>query len=169
MGLPRKLKDFNLFNDGTSYMGMVPELTLPKLTRKMEEYRAAGMTGPVKVDFGSEAINLEWTAGGLLEDALKQYGATSHHAVQLRFAGAYQNDDDGITSAVEVVVRGRHQEIDMGNAKQATDTNHKYNTTCSYYKLSVDGVVLIELDFMGGIEKVGGVDRNADIRKAIGL
>jgi P2 family phage contractile tail tube protein len=105
----------------------------------------------------------------LLEDALKQYGATSHHAVQLRFAGAYQNDDDGVTSAVEVVVRGRHQEIDMGSAKQATDTSHKYNTTCSYYKLSVDGEVLIELDFMGGIEKVGGVDRNADIRKAIGL
>jgi len=169
MGLPRKLKDFILFNDGASYMGNVPELTLPKLSRKMEEYRAGGMTGPVNVDFGNEAITLEWTAGGLLEDALKQYGASTHSAVQLRFSGGYQNDDDGIASAVEVVVRGRHKEIDMGSAKMATDTTHKYTTTCSYYKLSVDGEVLIEIDFMGGIDKVGGVDRNAGIRKAIGL
>ena len=169
MGLPRKLKDFNLFNDGASYMGLVPELTLPKLSRKMEEYRAAGMTGPVQVDFGNEAITLEWTAGGLLTDALKQYGACTHNAVQLRFAGAYQNDDDGIVSAVEIVVRGRHKEIDLGSAKQATDTSHKYSTACSYYKLTVDSEVLIELDFMGAIENIGGVDRNVNIRKAIGL
>ena len=169
MGLPRKLKDFNLFNDGASYMGMVPELTLPKLSRKMEEYRAAGMTGPVMVDFGNEAITLEWTAGGLQVDALKQYAAKKHNAAQLRFAGAFENDDDGTISAVEVVVRGRHKEIDMGSAKQATDTAHKYSTACSYYKLTVDGEVIIELDFMGATENIGGVDRNAGIRKAIGL
>jgi len=169
MGLPRKLKNFNLFNDGVSYIGLVPELTLPKLSRKMEEYQAAGMTGPVMVDFGNEAITLEWTAGGLLEDALKQYGANKHHAVQLRFAGAFQNDDTGDVSAVEVTVRGRHKEIDMGSVKQASDTVHKFTTVCSYYKLTVDGNVIIELDFMGAIDNVGGTDRNTDIRKAIGM
>ncbi|MEB0137986.1 MULTISPECIES: phage major tail tube protein [unclassified Undibacterium] len=169
MGLPSKLKDFNLFNDGQSYMGQVPELTLPKLTRKMEEYRASGMSGPVMVDYGNEAITLEWTAAGLLIDALKQYGAHSHHAVQLRFAGAFQNDDTGEVSAMEVVVRGRHKEIDMGSAKHATDTAHKYSTSCSYYKLTVDGEVLIELDFMGGTEQIGGKDRQRSIRQAIGL
>ncbi|PRC90981.1 phage major tail tube protein [Solimicrobium silvestre] len=169
MGLPSKLKDFILFNDGQSYMGKVPELTLPKLARKMEEYRAGGMTGPIMVDFGSEAITLEWTTGGVVVDALKQYAANRHNAVQLRFAGAYQNDDTGEVAAVEVVVRGRHQEIDMGSAKHATETAHKFNTACSYYKLSVDNEVLIELDFMAGVELIGGVDRNAGIRKAIGL
>ena len=169
MGLPRKLKDFILFNDGRSYMAEVPELTLPKLARKMEQYRAAGMTGPVSIDFGNEAITLEWTTGGLVLDALQQFGASSHNAVQLRFAGAYQNDDTGDVSSVEVVVRGRHKEIDMGSVKPATDTAHKYSTACSYYKLSVDNQVLLELDFMAGVELIGGVDRNAGIRKAIGL
>src|SRR4051812_309366 len=128
MGMPRKLKNFNLFNDGESYMGLVPELTLPKLSRKMEEYRGGGMTGPVNVDFGNEAITLEWTAGGLIVNALKQYGNRSHNGVQLRFAGAYQNDDTGEVSAVEIVVRGRHKELDMGNAKVGDDTQHKFNT-----------------------------------------
>lgn len=43
MGLPRVLKNYNLFNDGESYMGQVEEVTLPKLARKTEDYRGAGL------------------------------------------------------------------------------------------------------------------------------
>lgn len=168
MGLPAKLKDYLLFNDAQSYMGMVPELTLPKLSRKMEEYRAGGMTGPVKVDFGNEGLSFEWTAGGIIKQAIAQYGNAKHNGLQLRFAGAYQNDDTGEVTAVEIVVRGRHESIDFGNAKLADDTNHKFVTACSYYKLSIDGVVSIELDFINGLETMGGND-NSKIRTAIGL
>jgi len=169
MGLPRKLKNYNLFNDGASYMGLVTELTLPKLSRKMEEYQAGGMTGPVSIDFGNEGLTLEWSTGGIVIGALSQYGARTHNGAQLRFAGAYENDDEGIFSAVEVVVRGRHKEIDMGNAKVGEDTEHKYTTVCSYYKLTIDNQVIYEFDFMNAIEIVNGIDRNADMRRAIGL
>lgn len=169
MGMPHKLKNFNLFQNGLNFVGMVPEVTLPKLTRKMEEYQAAGMTGPVSVDLGNEALSIEWSAGGVIVDALKQYAAKSHSAVQLRFAGAYQEDDDGVVLAVEVVVRGRYKEIDMGNAKRADDTTHKYTMPCSYYKLTIDGKDVIELDFMNAVEKIDGKSTNDSIRKAIGL
>lgn len=169
MGLPSKLKNFNLFNDGRSYIGNVPEITLPKLSRKMEDYVAGGMTGPVEIDYMNEKIELDWTAGGLLEDALLQYGASAHDAVQLRFAGAYQKEDTGDIDAVEVVIRGRHKEIDFGNAKVGDKTEHKYKTTCSYYKLTINDRPIIELDFVNGVEIVGGVDRSANIRAAIGI
>lgn len=169
MGLPAKLKDFNIFNEGLSYMGQVVEVTLPKLTRKVEAYIAAGMSGPIDVDFHQEAVALEWTAGGLIIDAIKQWAAGTHNAVQLRFTGAYQADDNEEAITVEIVLRGRHVELDMGNAKRGSDTEQKYKTSCSYYKLTVAGEELIELDFLAGIEKVGGVDRRASIMKAIGL
>ena len=169
MGLPSKLKNFNLFNDGISYLGQVPEITLPKLSRKMEDYVAGGMTGPIEIDYMNEKIELEWTAGGLLIDALKQYGATSHNAVQLRFAGAYQRDDTAEVDAVEIVVRGRHKEIEMGNTKMGDKSDHKYKTTCSYYKLIINGENIIELDFINGVEMIGGVDRTEEIRRAIGV
>ncbi|MBI1771569.1 MAG: phage major tail tube protein [Burkholderiales bacterium] len=169
MGLPSKLKNFNLFNDGASYIGLVPELTLPKLSRKMEDYIAGGMSGPIEIDYHNEKIELDWTAGGLLVDALAQYGAITHDAIMLRFAGAYQNDQDGAVDAVEIVVRGRHKEIEMGNAKMADKSEQKYKTTCSYYKLVVNGEDLIELDFINGVEIVGGIDRTAEIRAAIGM
>lgn len=168
MALPRKLKNFNVFNDGASYLGQVAEVTLPKLSRAMEDFRAGGMSGPIKIDNGNEAIDLEWTAGGIMRDTLRQYGITTHNGVQLRFAGAYQRDDTGAVDAVEVVVRGRHQEIDFGNAKAGDDTEFKVKTACSYYKLTINGVTEIEIDFVNMIETVGGVDRLAQQRQAIG-
>ena len=39
-------------------------------------------------------------------------GIARHDGVMLRFAGAYQRDDTGQVDAVEVVVRGRHEEIE---------------------------------------------------------
>lgn len=169
MSLPRKLRNFNLFHNGESYAGQIPELTLPKLSRKMEDYQAGGMSGPVKTDQGQEAIQFEWTAGGFIKTALQQYGALKHDAVLLRFAGAYRAEDSTTHDSIEVIVRGRHQEIDFGTAKLKDDTAHKFTTVASYYKLSVNNSPIIEFDFVNMIENVNGVDLLQDLRTAIGL
>jgi len=169
MALPRKLKNLNLFNDGNTYIGQVVELTPPTLTRSMEDYRGGGMSGPVKIDNGQEAIEFEWKCGGLMRQVLYQYAANRHDAVQLRFAGAYQRDDTGAVDAVEIVVRGRHSEIGFGTAKAGDDTEFSVKTQCSYYKLTVNGFTDIEIDLVNMIEIVGGVDRLANIRRAIGM
>jgi P2 family phage contractile tail tube protein len=57
----------------------------------------------------------------------------------------------------------------MGTAKMQDKTEHKFKTTCSYYRLIVNGVDLIEFDFINGVEKVGGIDRKSQIRSAIGI
>lgn len=171
MALPRKLKHMNLFNEGESYMGVASSVTLPKLTRKLEAWRGAGMDGPAKVDLGmgDDGIQLEWTLGGLDLTAIKQYGAVSANGVGLRFAGSYQQDDTGDTVPVEVVVRGRHEEIDMGEGKPGEDTEHKIVTACSYYKLTVDGADVIEIDTLAMIFVVDGKDMLEAHRRNIGL
>ncbi len=168
MALPSKLKDLNLYNAGDSYVGRVASVTLPPLSRQMEEWRGGGMNGPVKIDHGNQAIDLEWTLGGLDLTVLRQYGATRVAGVPLRFAGGYQRPDDGGVDAVEIVVRGRHEEIDMGEAKPGEDTEWKIKTACAYYKLTINGVVEIEIDLINGVEIIGGVDRTAELRRAIG-
>ena len=171
MALPRKLKNMNLFNDGNSYLGLSKTVTLPVLGRKMESYRGGGMNGPVKIDHGmsDDGIQLEWTLGGLDLTVMRQYGIPRADGVLLRFAGAYQQDDTGEVVPVEVVVRGRHEEIDMGDAEAGEDTEHSITTTCSYYKLTVNGVTEIEIDLLNMVEIVGGEDRLAQQRAAIGL
>jgi len=169
MALPRKIKNFILFNEGARYLGEVPEVTLPKLSRKGEDYRAGGMNGPVKLDFGMEGLEMEWTAAGYLADVFEQWGTLEHDGVGLRFAGALQADDVETAQALEVVVRGRHMEIDSGKAKAGEATEIKIKTALSYYKLSIDGELLIEIDFVNFIETVGGRDRLADVRAALTL
>lgn len=169
MGLPSKLKNLNVFEDGASYLGQIAEFTLPKLSRQMEDWRGGGMNGPVKSDHGMQAIEAEWTAGGLILNTIRKFGAATVDAVQLRFCAAYQNDENGAVDAVEIVLRGRHEEIDMGNGKPGDNTEHKIKTACAYYKLIVNGVTEIEIDLLNMVEIVGGVDRLAAQRAAIGV
>ena len=130
MGLPRKIKNFALFHDGVSYAGQVEEATLPKLTRKTEEWRSGGMGGPIKADMGMDGIEMEWTAGGVLREVLNQFGTLKHDGVMLRFAGALQADDSEEIQTLEVVVRGRHTEVDFGNTKAGDKTAFKVKNVC---------------------------------------
>lgn len=168
MGFPSKLKDMGLYLDGNDHRGEAAEVTVPKLMIKFEDWRGGGMLGPVPIDMGLDKLELEFTIGGLIASALRSFGAATHNAGLVRFAGAYQDDTTGEVQAVEIVVLGRYAEVDFGNAKPGDDTQHKYKMACSYYKLTVDGVDWIEIDLVAGIFKVFGIDRRAEIRAAIG-
>lgn len=169
MGLPHKLKNMNLFIDGGSWLGIVTEVTPPKMARKMEGYRAGGMDAEVDIDMGGEKMEGEFTFGGLTTDIISTFGSAVHDAAQFRFAGAYVSNDDGSTVPVEIVMRGRIAEFDEGSAKVGDDTEHKYKMSVSYYKRIENGRVIIEKDDPNFIFKVKGVDRLAAQRAAIGL
>ncbi|KQW11962.1 MULTISPECIES: phage major tail tube protein [Pseudomonas] len=171
MAMPRKLKNLNLFNDANSYLGVVKSVTLPPLGRKMEGYRGGGMNGPVKADLGisDDGIQFVWKTGGLDLIVLRQFGAVNASGIALRFSGAFQQDDTEAISAVEVVMRGRHESIEMGEAQPGEDTEHSITTTCTYYRLIVDNEDIIEIDLLNFIEIVDGVDLLDKQRKAIGI
>ncbi|HEX8963631.1 MAG TPA: phage major tail tube protein [Rhodocyclaceae bacterium] len=169
MGLPSVLKNFNVFGDGESFLGQVEEVKLPPLKRKMDDFRGGGMNGPVKTDLGQEGIEIEETYGGLMKSILEGYADPKVDAKMLRFAGAYQRDDTCAVQAVEVVVRGRYEELDPGSAKGGDRGKFVVKRTCSYYKLTIDNKVVIEIDLLNFIENVNGKDMLAEQRKAIGI
>lgn len=169
MALPKKLKNFNLFGDGESWQGQIAEITLPDLVRKVEEYRGAGMDGSVEIDMGQEAMSFEWTPAGLIESIFDGFGHSELDGKMLRFAGAYVRDDTADTVAVEIVIRGRHKQISMGTAKAGDDNTTPITTSVSYYKLTIDGKDVIEIDVPGFVFLVNGTDRLAAQRAAMGV
>ncbi|WP_039057044.1 phage major tail tube protein [Enterobacter sp. Bisph1] len=172
MAMPRKLKYMNVFLNGYSYQGVAKSITLPKLTRKLENYRGGGMNGVAPIDMGldDDALLMEWTLGGFPDEAIWElYGATSTDAVPIRFAGSYQRDDTGETVAVEVMMRGLQKEIDTGENKPGEDTESKITVLCTYFKLTIDGKEMVEIDTVNMVEKVNGVDRLEQHRRNIGL
>ncbi|MEE2748874.1 MAG: phage major tail tube protein [Pseudomonadota bacterium] len=169
MALPKKLKHFQVSADGIGYLHEVPETTLPTLARNMVDYQSGGMDSPIKSDMGGQPLTMEWTSGGLLPEVFGQFGAQKHDAVALRFSGAYQADDSEAVQAVQIVARGRHSEIAPGTAKKGEDTAIKVTSELSYYKLTIDGKDIVEIDVLGMVYKVNGKDLLADHRAALGL
>jgi P2 family phage contractile tail tube protein len=169
MGLPKKLKNFAMFGDGESWIGEIPSVTLPTITKKTEEYRAGGMHGPVQVELGLEKMELALKAGGLKRQLIAMLGARTVGASQFRFAGAYQDDGTGLVTAVEVICRGRVLEWNPNEAKAGDDNEHEFKIALSYYKVAVAGADLLEIDLPGMVFKVDGTDIYSDIRFAIGL
>lgn len=169
MAFPTKLKQIIVFNEARAFVAETVSITPPKLTRKMEEYRGGGMNRPVKIDMGGEPLEMEATYGGPMRAVLLQYGMLNVGGVYQRFAGSFENDETGDVDQIEIITRGRHEEIDMGEWKPGDDSEFKVKSQLSYYKLTLNGVVLIEIDVLGMVEMVGGVDRMAPHRQALGL
>ncbi len=167
MAMPRKLKNMNVFNEGQTWLGEVSSVTLPKLTRKLEDWRGGGMDGTVKLDIGAEAMEIETTCGGPMLDVLKQFGVTKLAGVYLRYVGVHQNDETDTLDTVEVTVRGRHEEIDMGESKPGEGGEFKTKSSLVYYRLDWNGRTIIEIDVLNMVFMVDGVDRLAEMRAAL--
>lgn len=167
--LPNKLKLFELYVNGRAIGKKAKNVTLPKLTRKMEEWRAGSMTGAVSVDLGMEAMSLEFTTGGAEIELIKQFGSKTVDGVQLRFAGAYQCDDTAAINAVEIVVRGRFSDIDFGVQEAGTLGETKVIMPCAYLKYIFNGQTIVEIDPLNAIEIVNGTDLLDEVRAALGM
>lgn len=171
MALPRKLKYMNVFGDGENWVGLTEEFTPAKLTRKFEKYRGGGMSGGVDVDMGfdDDALGVEFVLGGYEAQLVKKMGTAKIDGVSLRFAGSFQRDDTGEISAVEIDCRGRYKELDRGTYKQGDNSTTKVSMTNTYYKETVDGTVITEIDIVNNVWTVDGEDLMAEHRQAIGL
>lgn len=167
MALPALLKNMNLFNEGQSWLGEVAAVTIPTLTRKLEEYRGGAMDGPVKYDMGGEALEQEATFGGPMRDILRQFGHTSASGIYQRFVGFYQDDSTSRAATIEITTRGRHEEIEMGEQKPGEPGEFKVKSTLTYYRLDWDGATIIEIDRLNMVFMVDGIDRLAEQRAAI--
>jgi len=170
MSLPKQLRAFNLFVDGNSFVGEVQSITLPKLSRKFETFRAGGMPVAVNLDMGFDdsALDLEFTIAGIAPDITALIGK-GLNASGLRFAGSFQQDDTGQAHKVDINVRGRIKEADTGEFKAGELVTSKYSMHCAYFRYEVNDELYYEIDALNGICNIKGVDIEAVHRQNIGL
>lgn len=161
------LKDFNVSIDGRGYAGMATELVLPKLDITTEDIRAAGMDSSEAVDMGMEPMEAEITLSGYDVSLLKLWGLTGD-SVPLTARGAMQSEDGTVTAAT-VNLQGKMVGLDMATWKPGEINPKKMKMKVKYYKLTMGGEELIEIDVPNMVRKIGGVDQLAEIRAALGL
>ncbi|MDF3827792.1 MULTISPECIES: phage major tail tube protein [unclassified Pseudocitrobacter] len=155
MAIPPKLRFFTCFVNSVNNIGKVTSVTLPKLTRKTEDYQGGGMMGSVAVDLGmdSGALDATMIVGGLVKELLLEYGGDLDGTL-LRFVGEYYTS--GESQIVEVEMRGKFTEIDGGESKQGEDTSVTYAVKNTYYKLTIDDAPIWEIDLLNFVYKKDG-------------
>ena len=163
--LPKILKNFNAYVDGRGYAGRIEEITLPKLTIKTEDYQGAGMSAPVEIDLGMEKLEMDLTFSEYDPELFKLFGLTNGSEFALTLRGALQGS--GETSPVVINVRGYFKEMDFDSWKPAEKATLKCSVACNYYKLTIDGVELIEIDPINMVRTVNGADQLSEIRQAL--
>ena len=162
------LRNMSLFVDGTGYAGKVLELTPPKLTVKTEEYRAGGMDAPVDLDVGLEKLELDFTMGSVDAPILKRWGVIASPAIPISFRGALQSEDNTV-KPIELQVRARITEVDWGTWKPGERAQTKYMVNARYYKATVDGETIHEIDIDRFVRIIDGVDQLEAQRAALGI
>ncbi len=163
--LPKILKNFNLFVDGRGYAGRVDEITLPKLTVKTEDYQGAGMSAPVEIDLGMEKLEMDMTFSEYDVELFKLFGLTNGAEVAFTVRGALEGN--GETLPVVINARGYFKEIDFDSWKPSEKASLKCSVACNYYKLTINGVELIEIDPVNMVQNVNGSDQLSEVRQAL--
>lgn len=167
--LPRTLKNFNVFVDTHSWAGLAESITIPKITKKTDDYRGAGMIGDVALSMGYEKLEGEVVYAGFDVKQYRQLGVCGTSDLPVRFVGVYERQDNCTTQNVEIYMRGQGLEIDPGETKNGVRTEIKMSYNFTYYRMEVDGVVQVELDYINGIERFGDTDIAEAIRELLGL
>jgi P2 family phage contractile tail tube protein len=162
--IPRILKNFSLFVDGRGLAGLIETLTLPTIALKMEEFRGGGMDAPVEHDMGMEKLEGTFQLQEYSPDIMALLGQAN---VQLTARGAIRRDGEDAV-AVVVNMTGMVKQVEPGDWKAGESSMPTFSFTLRYYKLTVDGREIMEIDKVNMVRRVNGVDQLADIRTAIG-
>ncbi|AZD34880.1 Phage major tail tube protein [Pseudomonas chlororaphis subsp. aurantiaca] len=166
--IPEVLSNTSMFIDGISFDGDAPSVTLPKVTLKMNPYRGGGMAGEIEIPTGVEKMEASFTTNGARRDALKWFGLSDRTSCSVVFRGAFRGLKGRMTPVI-ATMRGGIKEVDMGDWKAGDPAETKHAVSVNYYKLEVGGVVIYEIDMVGNVLVVNGVDQLADERSALGL
>lgn len=162
------VKNWAAFVDGRGYAGQATSVSLPDLGITTEDFRAGGMDGPVALDMGQEALEASLVLKQYSADVLALWGVGNGVAVPFTLRGALESYDNTVTPVL-VNMRGIISTLARGEWTAGQSPDLTITFRLDYYKETVGGVVVNEIDLVNMIRIVAGVDRLAAQRAALGI
>ena len=162
------LKNFNLFIDGRGYAGNIDEAQLPALNLTIEDFRAGGMDAPIGLDMGMEKLELSFVLSKYDTDTLKQFGLGEGAETQVTLRAGLESY--GVADATRVVVnaRGKVKGVEFGAMQPGAKSSVTFTMDLTFYRYTQAGEVIHEIDVINMVRRIGGVDRLASMRAALG-
>lgn len=164
MALPKILKNFTVSLAGINYLGIAAEVELPKIVKKKEDFRGAGMDAPIGIDMGLEKMTASITLGQV--DAAV-YGLMGMSTAVLIVQGV-QEAQGGPTESIVATIGGSIDTTDLGTWKPGDMATFKIEVEVTKYILVVGNVPCVEIDVENGVRIIGAKDQTGAIRRLIG-
>lgn len=165
--VPKIIKNFHLQVDGVGYAGICDEVRLPDIKIRGEEHRAGGMDAPIMIDLGMDRLEMGFTLAEHKAEVFRQFGLMNQNAVQLTFRAA--KVDDLAVEPYLINARGMYTENRLGTIKNNSISKLEATVSLRYFKLSLAGNVIWEIDVDNMVRAINGVDQLEAVRAAIGL
>jgi uncharacterized protein len=168
--LPRQLKNMNLFVDGRGYAGHIDQITLPILKIMTVAHRAGGMDLPIELDMGMEPLNTSFVVSDFTPEIYKLFGLyDAPTTTMLNIRGAMQERSSQTVMPVVINLAGSFKEVNAGNWVIGNKSTLSVTASLTYYKLTIQEDILVEIDGPNMKRIINGVDHLALQRAAIGL
>ena len=159
---------FNAYKSGNKLIGVAGELTMPEVTNLTDTMEGAGTGGNMDIPVVGliEDMELEVAFMSLCEDVFSVMDPTE--TADLSFNGALQGTDPG-TGAVKyqqlaISVRGIVKKFTPGTLKAGAKMDSRVTLGLSYFKVVIDGKVMLEIDRFNGVYTINGRDVRAEVR-----
>lgn len=168
MKLPRHLKGVNAFVNGNNQYGVLMDISRPKIERDIEDYKAGGQMTEMGVAHGFKKLAMELTTKGYDADLLREMNISAGATI-IRYQAALQQEDGSSYQTLQGEARGRIVEYDPGTDKQGEGGESKFKLELIYWRESLDGKDIVEIDVYGNKAAFGGKDERAGLRAALGM
>lgn len=162
------LKNFNLYVDGRGYAGNIDEVQLPQLSIKLEEFQAGGMDAPIAIDMGMEKLEASFKISKFDSDIITKWGIAAGSTIPFTLRGALESLDGSVVPIV-VALSGSITSLEFDSITPGGKGGMTFKLAANSFRYDQNGITLIDIDILNMKRIVGGRDRLADIRTAIGL
>jgi P2 family phage contractile tail tube protein len=170
--IPERLINFNVYGGpkATAFIG-VATIDLPAFESMVETISGAGIAGeissPVLGHFTSQMVKLAFRTS-----TKSQIDMLAPVTQRLDIRGSIQVQDSGlgatVTTPLVVEVRGQTKNLQLGKLEPGKVMGADLDLEIAFIRVTLGGVLLVELDKLNMIFKVNGVDYLATVRRDLG-
>lgn len=165
--MPKTLKNFNVFIEGEGFAGVATEIQLPNIEVNEDDHRAGGMDMPRSIDMGLSKLEVTVTLTEVNATVMKTVAVHDGSNKEWKAYGALNDDESTSADPTEVIMRGKVTKHEPSAYKSGEKTEDKFTLALKYYKYSVKGDVVYEIDNDNLKRLIGGEDQMESIRSAI--
>lgn len=170
-GLPTKINSYNVYSNGTKFLGISDEVKLPDLSNMTETLKGAGILGevdePVLGYFSAFEIEIPFRTidKGMWKIASMQPSVNLTLRMSTQTIVQSNMSTDFMPS--RIVIKGKNKGFTGGSVKAGSGTKSSIKVEVLYYLIEVDKKKVFELDKLNFVYKVNGKDLLAKVRKQI--